>query len=168
MYSFQLTLSPCNTGRDSTSSDLYSLLINSWLLLLWYWNTQTFPEHEAYKHEENVWVKKNNLDTYLKAIWQWSDTISVVLTICRASWWQWSGPRSWSSDNHWYTDSPTYNSKLISCITEKKTQHWATHAVNKLCCHIIKKFHHLIPMVILAYLTGKTMSFWWWWSPCLF
>lgn len=97
--------------------------------MLWYWNTQTFPEHEAYKQQKNVWVKKQQswhlFKTNMTKIWQQTannqttDKMSVVLTICRASWWQWSGPRSWSSDNHWYTDSPTYNSKLISCITEK-------------------------------------------------
>lgn len=98
--------------------------------MLWYWNTQTFPEHEAYKQQKNVWVKKQQswhlFKTNMTKIWQQTannqtaDKMSVVLTICRASWWQWSGPRSWSSDNHWYTDSPTYNSKLISCITGKK------------------------------------------------
>lgn len=148
--------------------------------MLWYWNTQTFPEHEAYKQKKNVWVKKQQswhlFKTNMTKIWQQTannqtaDKMSVVLTICRASWWQWSGPRSWSSDNHWYTDSPTYNSKLISCITEKKTS--TERSVNKLCCLTIKKSHHLIPMVILAYFTRKTMSFWWWWwwwwSPCLF
>lgn len=97
--------------------------------MLWYWNTQTFPEHEAYKQQKNVWVKKQQswhlFKTNMTKIWQQTannqtaDKMSVVLTICRASWWQWSGPRLWSSDNHWYTDSPTYNSKLISCITEK-------------------------------------------------
>lgn len=97
--------------------------------MLWYWNTQTFPEHEAYKQQKNVWVKKQQswhpFKTNMTKIWQQTannqtaDKMSVVLTICRASWWQWSGPRSWSSDNHWYTDSPTYNSKLILCITEK-------------------------------------------------
>lgn len=97
--------------------------------MLWYWNTQTFPEHEAYKQQKNVWVKKQQswhlFKTNMTKIWQQTannqtaDKMSVVLTICRASWWQWSGPRSWSSDNHWYTDSPTYNSKLIMCITEK-------------------------------------------------
>lgn len=97
--------------------------------MLWYWNTQTFPEHEAYKQQRNVWVKKQQswhlFKTNMTKIWQQTannqtaDKMSVVLTICRASWWQWSGPRLWSSDNHWYTDSPTYNSKLISCITEK-------------------------------------------------
>lgn len=97
--------------------------------MLWYWNTQTFPEHEAYKQQKNVWVKKQQswhlFKTNMTKIWQQTannqtaDKMSVVLTICHASWWQWSGPRSWSSDNHWYTDSPTYNSKLISCITEK-------------------------------------------------
>lgn len=108
--------------------------------MLWYWNTQTFPEHEAYKQQKNVWVKKQQswhlFKTNMTKIWQQTannqtaDKMSVVLTICRASWWQWSGPRSWSSDNHWYTDSPTYNSKLISCITEKKTQHWATQWIS--------------------------------------
>lgn len=108
--------------------------------MLWYWNTQTFPEHEAYKQQKNVWVKKQQswhlFKTNMTKIWQQTannqtaDKISVVLTICRASWWQWSGPRSWSSDNHWYTDSPTYNSKLISCITEKKTQHWAAQWIS--------------------------------------
>lgn len=149
--------------------------------MLWYWNTQTFPEHEAYKQQKNVWVKKQQswhlFKTNMTKIWQQtannqtSDKMSVVLTICRASWWQWSGPRSWSSDNHWYTDSPTYNSKLISCITEKNNPA-LSRSVNKLCCLTIKKSHHLIPMVILAYFTRKTMSFWWWWwwwwSPCLF
>lgn len=148
--------------------------------MLWYWNTQTFPEHEAYKQQKNVWVKKQQswhlFKTNMTKIWQQTannqtaDKMSVVLTICRASWWQWSGPRLWSSDNHWYTDSPTYNSKLISCITEKNPA--LSHSVNKLCCLTIKKSHHLIPMVILAYFTRKTMSFWWWWwwwwSPCLF
>lgn len=146
--------------------------------MLWYWNTQTFPEHEAYKQQKNVWVKKQQswhlFKTNMTKIWQQTannqtaDKMSVVLTICRASWWQWSGPRSWSSDNHWYTDSPTYNSKLISCITEKNPS--TERSVNKLCCLTIKKSHHLIPMVILAYFTRKTMSFWWWWwwSPCLF
>lgn len=108
--------------------------------MLWYWNTQTFPEHEAYKQQKNVWVKKQQswhlFKTNMTKIWQQTannqtaDKMSVVLTICRASWWQWSGPRLWSSDNHWYTDSPTYNSKLISCITEKKTQHWATQWIS--------------------------------------
>lgn len=108
--------------------------------MLWYWNTQTFPEHEAYKQQKNVWVKKQQswhlFKTNMTKIWQQTannqtaDKMSVVLTICRASWWQWSGPRSWSSDNHWYTDSPTYNSKLLSCITEKKTQHWATQWIS--------------------------------------
>lgn len=147
--------------------------------MLWYWNTQTFPEHEAYKQQKNVWVKKQQswhlFKTNMTKIWQQTannqtaDKMSVVLTICRASWWQWSGPRLWSSDNHWYTDSPTYNSKLISCITEKNNPA-LSHSVNKLCCLTIKKSHHLIPMVILAYFTRKTMSFWWWWwwSPCLF
>lgn len=147
--------------------------------MLWYWNTQTFPEHEAYKQQKNVWVKKQQswhlFKTNMTKIWQQTannqtaDKMSVVLTICHASWWQWSGPRLWSSDNHWYTDSPTYNSKLISCITEKNNPA-LSHSVNKLCCLTIKKSHHLIPMVILAYFTRKTMSFWWWWwwSPCLF
>lgn len=147
--------------------------------MLWYWNTQTFPEHEAYKQQKNVWVKKQQswhlFKTNMTKIWQQTannqtaDKMSVVLTICRASWWQWSGPRSWSSDNHWYTDSPTYNSKLISCITKKKPS--TERSVNKLYCLTIKKSHHLIPMIILAYFTRKTMSFWWWWwwwSPCLF
>lgn len=147
--------------------------------MLWYWNTQTFPEHEAYKQQKNVWVKKQQswhlFKTNMTKIWQQTannqtaDKMSVVLTICRASWWQWSSPRLWSSDNHWYTDSPTYNSKLISCITEKNNPA-LSRSVNKLCCLTIKKSHHLIPMVILAYFTRKTMSFWWWrwWSPCLF
>lgn len=108
--------------------------------MLWYWNTQTFPEHEAYKQQKNVWVKKQQswhlFKTNMTKIWQQTannqtaDKMSVVLTICRASWWQWSSPRSWSSDNHWYTDSPTYNSKLISCITEKKPQHWAAQWIS--------------------------------------
>lgn len=118
--------------------------------MLWYWNTQTFPEHEAYKQQKNVWVKKQQswhlFKTNMTKIWQQTannqtaDKMSVVLTICRASWWQWSGPRSWSSDNHWYTDSPTYNSKLILCITEKNpalSAQWISSVVLQLKNHII-------------------------------